>query len=540
MARRLALAVALVVALLPVAGAGGADAQTPKRGGTIAIATNSFSEPPCLSWLPVCGVLDRAQWVDKVLARPFVVGPSGLRNHLIERYELTKKPFTVTFHIRPRASWSDGVPVSAGDFVFAYRTYLEHGGYPDDAFKTFIRRALVVDPKTVRFEFRARFGSWRTLLNFPALPRHVLRGHDLASTSLWRERIDDPRTGRAIGSGPFLVGQWEPGRELTLVRNSRYWGRHAAYLDRVLLRFVRGPDTVQAMRTGELDLGVVGANTPEFERDARFRMLPVRGGFGWEHYEFRVGPGGHPALKSNARGKLVRRALAYGIDRAAIARELFESAAPPVLENTMFMPGERSYEPSWSRYRYRPAEAQRLLGQAGCRRGVDRIYSCAGERLRLRFVTSAGVPPRARNLEVVTAQLRRVGVEVEPVFVPNPVLIDTVLPAGDFHVALFAYGKPSADWLESPFRCGGVSGYCNRLVNADSDELDRIIVPARREVIANRLDRRLATDVPALPLFQAPIAYVVRKGFQGVVPNAFGAFSTGGVFWNAENWWLDD
>ena len=538
MARRLVLAVALVAALLPVSGAGGADTHTPKRGGTVVIAANSLSEPACLSWLRVCDPLSRAQWIDKVLARPFVAGPSRLRNHLVERYELTKEPFTVTFHIRPQARWSDRMPVSARDFVFAYETFLEHGGSPDDDdFKTFIRRALVVDAKTVRFDFRERYGEWRFLLNFPPLPRHVLRGENLASTDVWRDWIDNPQTGEPIGSGPFLVGPWERGRQLTLVRNPRYWGRHTAYLDRIVLRFVRGPDTVQALRSGEVDLGVVGAPATELERDARFRLLPVRGGFAWEHYEMRVGPGGHPAL----RRKLVRRALAYGIDRAAIARDLFGSSAPSVLDNTMFMPGERSYEPNWSRYRFRPAEARRLLEQAGCSRGVDGIYSCAGERLRLRFVTTAGVPLRTRNVEAVTAQLRRVGVEVEPFYVPNDLFFGTFLPAGDFDVALFGYGKPSPDVLYSPFRCGeSYTGYCNRHVNADAGQLDRIVVPARRVAVAHRLDRRLTADVPALPLFQAPIAYAVRRGLEGVVPNAFGALTTGGVFWNAENWWLDD
>jgi hypothetical protein len=57
-------------------------------------------------------------------------------------------------------------------------------------------------------------------------------------------------------------------------------------------------------------------------------------------------------------------------------------------------------------------------------------------------------------------------------------------------------------------------------------------------VVANRIDRRLAADVRALPLFQTPITYVVRKHLQGVVPNGFGFLTTGGSLWNAENWWL--
>ena len=76
----------------------------------------------------------------------------------------------------------------------------------------------------------------------------------------------------------------------------------------------------------------------------------------------------------------------------------------------------RYYEPNWSAYRYRPAQARRLLEQAGCRRGADGVFSCEGQRLSLRFVTTAGRPPRAQALALIQAQLRAAGVEVVPVF----------------------------------------------------------------------------------------------------------------------------
>ena len=534
----LTLAALLVAAVVAASPAAGTSTQTPKRGGTVVVATNSLAEPPCLGWLPVCAALPfgRAEWLDKVLARPFAGGPYGLRHNLVERYTLTKDPFTIIFHIRHQARWSDGVPISAGDFVFAYKTLLNHGEVTaDDPLRTALRRVHAVDAKTVRFVFRAPYGDWRLLLNFPPLPQHVLRGEDLASKNLWRDRIDNPRTGEPIGSGPFLVRRWERGEQLTLVRNPRYWGRHTAYLERVVLRFVRGVDTDQALRSGEFDLGVVGPPSPELKGDPRFTMLPTQFG-AWEHYEIRVGPGGHPALKK----ALVRRALAYGIDRVALVRALFGNAAPPVLDNTIYLTSERSYEPHWSRYRYRPVEARRLLEQAGCSRGSDGIHSCAGERLRLRFVTTAAVPLRQRNLEVVKTQLRRAGVEVETAYAPNVQLLGTVLPSGNFDVALFAYTKAVPEEAFSPYSCGNtVSGYCSRLVNADLDQLDRIVEPARRVVVANRIDRRLAADVPALPLFQSPLTYVVRTHLHGVVPNGYGTLTTGGSLWNAENWWLE-
>ncbi len=76
-------------------------------------------------------------------------------------------------------------------------------------------------------------------------------------------RIDDPRTSAPIGNGPFLLQSWERGRQITLVRNPRYWGPHTAYLDRIVIRFCRpcpllpAPAEVLAgLRQGEVDMVV--------------------------------------------------------------------------------------------------------------------------------------------------------------------------------------------------------------------------------------------------------------------------------------------
>jgi ABC-type transport system substrate-binding protein len=127
---------------------------------------------------------------------------------------------------------------------------------------------------------------------------------------------------------------------------------------------------------------------------------------------------------------------------------------------------------------------------------------------------------------------------VQPVYAPNEQLFGTILPAGDFEVALVGSGK-SAPGDVIYDSCGGdITGYCSRLLAADIDQFNRTFVPARRVLVANRIDRRLAAAVPALPLFQFPLTYVVQKGLQGVVANGFGALTTGGTLWNAENWWL--
>ncbi len=522
----LALAAVLVAGTVAVSSSAGSGGQTPRRGGTVVIG-GQF-EPTCLSVLPPCGL----GWpVEQVLEGAFEIGPDfSYRPNLVSSVDVREKPFTLTYHIRPQARWSDGTPVTASDFVFTFQAFLAVADENDPLRK--IRRVAALDAKTLRVSFRSPFAGWRELFHV-VLPRHALVGEDLKS--IWRDTIDNPKTGEPIGSGPFLVEGLERGRELTLVRNPRYWGSHTAYLERIVFRFVQG-DLVEALRSGQVDLFIPSRDQQEelleLRRQGVIRVLLSPGAW-WEHFEIRLG---HPALRS----RLVRRALAYGVDREAIVRRLYGELAPAKrpLDSAVFPKQSRFYVPHWNVYRYRPAEARRLLEQAGCRRGADRIYICGGKRLSLRFVTNPAIPIRELTLRLVQTQLRKVGVEVVPVFVPQQALGDA-LEAGDFDVALFSWvtGADPAAFVDV-FRCRGPSnytGYCNRQVSRDLRQSDLVLDPERRAALLNRVDAQLAEDVPVIPLYQLSAPVAVRATIRGIVPNDGLDYLT----WNSEDWWLE-
>lgn len=533
-----ALAAAIAVALLAVSGAGGTGAETPKRGGTVVFAQTP-PEPACLNPFdercrPGTAAITLGRIVSRVLEAPFEVGPDlTWRPRLVSSVDFTKKaPFALTYHIRPEARWSDGIPVTARDFVFTHQALLKHGS-PDDSNRTKVRSVRVVDAKTVRVVLRSRFAAWRELFG-SILPRHALRGEDLLA--VWRNRIENPKTGRPIGSGAFLVERWERGKQITLRRNTRYWGQHPAYLDRLVLRFeVDGSALVDGFRSGEFDVaaGFPPSFFPDVKRESSLRTFAFPDS-GWEHFEIRVGPGGHPALRS----KLVRRALAFGIDRGPIVRAIFGDIDPQARQrdSVVYPTPSRYYRSNWSLYRYRPAEARRLLEQAGCRRGADGIYECSGQRLSLRFV--APVIPgsyRPRVVELVQAQLRPVGVEVIPRFGPQAVVFEQILPSGAFDVALFRWTAGPDPSPESVFGCGGsqnYTGYCQRLVSADLDQVDRIFDSDQQARVLNRADVQMAKDVPAIPLFEQPQWAALRSTVRNFAPSSLDPLV------NAENWWL--
>ena len=533
-----ALAIAGVMAVGPAVGA---PEQTPKRGGTLVIGTGTQGEPSCLNVLLRCNV----PWlVEQVLPGAFKIWPDAtLRPNLVSDAEIVRKqPVTIVYRIRQEARWSDGVPVTARDFEFTHQVRLEHPRVNE--WHLNVRRVRAVGAKTVEVVLRARWVDWRLLFDV-VLPRHVAAGQEFES--LWKDGIENPRTRRAIGSGPFLVAGWQRGKQLTLVRNPRYWGPHPAYLDRVDFRFFPPQDLADLLRRGEIDMidtasPVLQAQALELRRQRApgIRIDTVLGA-SWEHFAIRQGPLGHPAL----RKRLVRQAIAYGIDRAVIAREaaaldLASAAAGKPLDSVVFLAHSPDHERNWSAYRHRPARARQLLERAGCRRGADGINVCDGNRLSLRFATTAGVTRRELTVRLAQAQLREVGIEVVPVFGASSAVLnsaDSLLVRGDFDVLLFAWFQGAL--TQGPANIFGCqqprnyTGYCDRLVTRDLVNATQTLDDARRAGLLNRVDVRLAKAVPAIPLFQTTFLDARKTSVRGVVQNGVGSW-----FWDSENWWL--
>ncbi len=296
----------------------------------------------------------------------------------------------------------------------------------------------------------------------------------------------------------------------------------------------------EGLRRGEIDL-VHGLplsvdETREVRQLAGVRVQSVTGP-GWDHLEFRVRPPGHPAL----RNKLVRRAIAHAIDRTALVRAQVPAAdrRNAATDSAVFATSSRHYQPNWSGLRYDPAESARLLRQAGCRLGADRIYICAGERLSLRGFTIAGFANREESLRILAEQLRRAGIEVRPAFVALGPLFGQVVPSGAFDLLLFTWirvdDEPAEDQI---LRCGGTqnfTGYCQRLVTRDLDEAGRILDVDQRAHVLNRIDARVASDVPLLPLYHVPLIGAASASLRGYALAPSGPLDP---FVGAENWWL--
>jgi peptide/nickel transport system substrate-binding protein len=123
----------------------------------------------------------------------------------------------VTFHLDPRARFSDGQPVRAEDVLFSWSLLRDHGRPNHRQFYSKVAKAEVLDPLTVRFDFGGGGDRELPLILglMPILPQHAIQVDTFENTTMTAP----------IGSGPYRVTAVSPGASVTLARNPDYWGR---------------------------------------------------------------------------------------------------------------------------------------------------------------------------------------------------------------------------------------------------------------------------------------------------------------------------
>src|SRR5262249_39072618 len=142
-------------------------APSPRLGGTI-VVRDGEEQPACLNPLvATCVSSNSLSIVEKVLEPAFDVDARfTFRPRLVSGVTVSHRPpFTLTYHIRREARWSDGAPVTAADFVFTHAADLAvASSRPDlqDLLK-YVRRVAAVDARTVRVTLREPFSGWKGL-----------------------------------------------------------------------------------------------------------------------------------------------------------------------------------------------------------------------------------------------------------------------------------------------------------------------------------------------------------------------------------------
>jgi oligopeptide transport system substrate-binding protein len=437
---------------------------------------------------------------------------------------------TWLFRLRAGLQWSDGVPLTAEDFVWSFRRALDPAtAFPFASRLYPIRNARAVatgalpparlgvsapDARTVRIELEDPVPYLLDVLSGGVgmpVPRHAIERHGRA----WI------RPENFVGNGPFVLERWVPQAYIRMRRNPRFWAASAVRLDAVHHYPADNPVTmVRRFQSGGLDLVmVVPPERADWARREYGGALRESRALGNEVLAFntRRGP------TADAR---VRRALSMAIDREQIAARIVGDSG--VAAWGYVPPGADNYPGGGARVDFagwplpqRQAEARRLLGQAG--HGPPRPL-----RIRLAF---AGSDQNRKIAVAIAAMWRAIGVEAVLQQQETKAVVAAVArggldaarviwTAGDGHPVVFL------ERMLSSGSTAGVnpSGYSNPAFDAMMARAAAEPDVGRRAVLLREAEALALAEQPVAPLHYMMGRRLVSPRVSGFVDNPRGLY----------------
>lgn len=448
---------------------------------------------------------------------------------------IQEDPLVVEYRLRADATWSDGTPVSSDDMVF----YFENCNDPEDDcanISGFDSATLeVVDDKAVRLSWPEGqpFVEYILLFSGPFPPAH-----------LGRDWSDGFRTDAGLGAGPYVVDEYNPGSDLTLVANPTWFGE-GPHIDEVTFRFISDVGNLPlALENGEVDVIY-----PQPQVDLVQQINGIGGvessitfGPTWEHITFNTAT--VPVE--------VRHAIALALDRelivTALMRPFSESAQP--LGNRIYMNGQAQYvDNTPAEFQQRDVAAARaVLESAGWELDGD-VYAKDGRQLSLRIRTTGGNDRREQFQELVQNQLAEAGIRITIDNLPGGEIFGPVFgstndppgPPGDFDLVIFAWvgGPLPATSALQVFGTGSDSNpgaYVDDRVNDLLTEATFTLDPDRQAELLNQADALMWETLPNTPVYQLPFFLAWNEKIQNIQDNP----TLESFTWNLEEWALSN
>ncbi|MEA2618681.1 MAG: peptide/nickel transport system substrate-binding protein [Chloroflexota bacterium] len=369
------------------------------------------------------------------------------------------------------------------------------------------------------------------------------------------------------GTGPYVFQKYEPGKDIILVRNKKYWDtRHQPHLDKVIMKFV--PDTkaqLDQARAGEIQFGMdyrlaLLKDLNDTARNGRLRVetIPESGA---EKIDLNLcdnakGLCGDQATKSPFTADIkVRQAMIKAIDRQTIVKTIAQGETVVPQDSWIYLGAEfiRTTPAEDPTTAYDLVGARKLLDDAGyklspsCKGGLVRADS-SGRCMVLNFVTTSGNTARQNAQIAVQAMLQLVGIDTNLSDVKSGKLFGNFADGGllythQFQMAMYTNtlstpAEPDSWYAGYHADCGGSCPEFNQIPSAanngfgqdDTGEnnpgVDNLFDQARSTVdLAQRAkaykqaEGLLAKDLPEIPLYQQVVVNSETTRLHGVQPN---------------------
>lgn len=433
-----------------------------------------------------------------------------------ESWSRSDDGLTYTFKLRQGLRWSDGVPITADDFVYSWRRVVDPKNALRGAGTLFpLRNAVAItrgqkapeslgvkarDALTLEVSLESPAPYFTDILaGFPTapVPRHVVEKYG----SSWT------KPGNIVGNGAYILDQWVPNTYYKLAKNPNFRDASQVSIGEVFYYPIPDRNTGEKrFRAGELD---VVLNIPPNRLAWLQKNMP-------DELHSTSALGIRYLIINTKRAPFtdmrVRKALSIAIDREIIAARILKDgseAAYNLVPPTMPRYGRNPAPFRSQAYPQRLDEAKKLLAAAGF----------SGSK-PLRFTLDYQNLEDGRRVAVaLQAMWRSIGADVQ-LTTTGFENKDTSLRNGDFDVSWFTFYAPYSDataflYLLEANNARNYSKYSNPEFDGMLRTANRMHDPVERAAFLKKAEQLALSAYPVIPLFVPSRTYLVSKRVQG-------------------------
>lgn len=426
-----------------------------------------------------------------------------------------------TFHLKPGITFSDGTPITAQTYVYTLtRALLPE---VESGIATFFEGAIVGANDV-------NSGKTKTLAGVKAIDDQTLQITlaqptpyflEVLTNSLYfplnQKLIDqygqtdwvNHAAGNGIGSGPFMVKEWDHNVKMILVPNPRYYGPKTR-LKEVDMLFVGDVGTAfKAYRAGQysLDWNILPSDLSTAKGMAGFTSSPLL------QTDLLFFSNKMPPFDQSA----VRQAFAYAIDKATLAHAIFKDAVAAA--PTIIPPGMPGYQPGYQGIPFDPNKARALL---------QSVYPDVSKVPPIIFSYPSSQVSSQEAAALQQMWQTALGIQVKL----NPVELNAYIDEQTKHEIQFGFTQWSADfpdpydWLTLNL----FSTAANNNGDWHNPSFDQTVTQAEqtsgdaRIALYNKAEQIAIQDVGWLPLDHQSLAAIIPSWIHGVTLNGEGLY----------------
>lgn len=446
--------------------------------------------------------------------------------------EVSEDGKTYTFTLKDGIKWQDGTPITSQDFEFTFK-YIMDKTYTGrfereslnvlgweayrDGTSTNIEGFKIIDDN--KFSVTVDNPNAKTLTYFSKdlkpLAKHVYGADYVQGNAKDLDKFNR----NPFGNGAYKFVNYKDGEEVVLVANENYY-KGVPKVKNLVFRVVNETNQMLLLQNGDVDImnGTIAVTTENLS-------LVNQLGFANANIVEYLGYG---YIAINHKEPImqdlnVRRALAYGLDRASVVEAAFGGQANvidiPQSTVSWAYPDEKDY----THYEYNPEKAKQLLEEAGWKVGSDGIREKDGVKLSLKFLASSPNSVNDILVPVMIENYKAIGIELKAEQMEFRTLIDKQSEAREgnfsYHLAFLAWSLDIDPDSTSTFGSTGA----NNKISYSNPTIDKLLSDAlnemdqtKRKALYAQLYKEISEDLPYLFLYQRKNMSVYSSKVKGI------------------------